>query len=171
MAPAGTFAQVVGGAAQADPYRFTAVLESLPDDINPIYTIHILRGLSQAATPEQSLRAVRAARTHTGAAAIHFGQLIGKAAPHLGAALLTAAGLTEDELLEILRQLLAQPSAAATADDTGESGSGAPGPADDADEDPPRAPTAGKITGEKIAEPASAPGSLPAAAARPQQAP
>jgi hypothetical protein len=104
-----TFAQVIGTAAQEEPRRFTTVLESLPGDVSPVYTTHILLGLGQAATPEQSLRAARVARVHTATSGVQIGQLIERAAPHLDSALLTAAGLTEDELLEILGQLLAQP--------------------------------------------------------------
>ena len=144
-----TFAQVIGTAAQEEPRRFTTVLESLPGDINPVYTTHILLGLGQAATPEQSLRAARA---HTATSGVQIGRLIERAAPDLDAALLTAAGLTEDELLEILGQLLAQPSAPAAADDTGESGRSDTGQSDDADEHPVQAPGEEEIPGQKVAE-------------------
>ena len=61
---ASSVAQVIGTAAQTDPNRFTAILESLPADIQPVYTQQILSGLSRsAATPAQMLRAVKAART------------------------------------------------------------------------------------------------------------
>jgi hypothetical protein len=43
---ASTVAQVIGAAAQEDPGRLTAVLESLPPDVNPVYTTHILLGLT-----------------------------------------------------------------------------------------------------------------------------
>ncbi len=65
---ASTVAQVVGAAAQADPDRFTSVLESLPADIHDVYTQHILSGLSRStATPSQLLHAMKAARARTGA--------------------------------------------------------------------------------------------------------
>jgi hypothetical protein len=147
-----TFAQVIGTAAQEDPHRFTAVLESLPGDINPAYMTYILLGLSRTATPEQSLRAARAARKHTATSGMQIGQLIERAAPHLDAALLTAAGLTEDELLELFGQLLAQPPAPAVPDDTAASGRSDAGPSGDSDENPVQAPAAPEITGQKIAE-------------------
>jgi hypothetical protein len=148
-----TFAQVIGAAAQEDPHRFTAVLESLPADLNPVYTTHILLGLSQTATPEQSLRAVAAARTHTATSGVQIGQLIANAAPHLDAALLTATGLTEDDLLQLLRQLLAQPPAPSAHEDTAVTGNGdAEPPAADTGEDPALSPAATATTGQKIAE-------------------
>jgi hypothetical protein len=147
-----TFAQVIGTAAQEDPHRFTTVLESLPGDINPAYTTHILLGLSQAATPEQSLRAAQAAREHTATSRMQIGLLIERAARHLDAALLIATGLSEDELFELLGQILAQPPAPAARDDTAASGRSDTGPSGDAGENPPQAPAAAEITGEKIAE-------------------
>ena len=147
-----TFAQVIGTAAQEDPHRFTTVLESLPGDINPAYPTHILLGLSQAATPEQSLRAARAAREHTTTSGMQIGLLIERAAPHLDAALLTAAGLTKDELLELLGHLLAQPTAPAKRDDTAASGRSDTGPSGDNGENRVQTPAAPEITGEKIAE-------------------
>jgi hypothetical protein len=139
---ANAFAGVLGAAAQEDPARFTAVLESLPADVNPVYTTHILFGLSRAASPEQSLRAAWAARTRVATSGMQIGQLIERAAPDLDAALL-AAGMTEDELLGLLGQLLAQPAvpadeAVATRDRDG-------------DEEPERS-AAPEITGEKLAE-------------------
>lgn len=133
---ASAFAGVLSGAAQADPARFTAVLEALPDDIAPVYTAHILSGLSMAATPEQSLRAAWAARARTATCGMQIGQLIERAASALDAALLTAAGLTEDDLLGLLGQLLAQPP---------------PPAASPAGEEPQR-PPAPEVTGQQLAE-------------------
>jgi hypothetical protein len=147
-----TFAQVISSAAQEDPSRFTTVLESLSGDINPVYTTHLLLGLRRTATPEQSLRAAWAARAHTATSGVQIGHLIERAAPHLDAALLAAAGLTEDELLELLGRLLAQPPAPAAADDTAAPGHGDTGSSGDTGEDPVQAPAAAEITGEKIAE-------------------
>ncbi len=105
------FAQVISSAAQRNPGRFTVILESLPDDINPVYTTHILLGLRQVATPEQSLRAAAAARGHIVTSGTWIGHLIERAAPHLDAALLADAGLTENDVLHLIEELLAQPSA------------------------------------------------------------
>ena len=148
-----TFAQVVSTAAQQAPQRFTTVLESLPGDINPVYTTHILLGLGRAATPEQSLRAAKAARTRAATSGVWIGQLIERAAPHLDAALLDAAGLTEEELLQVLGQLLAQPPAPAAPEDTAATGHGdAEPPAADNGENPVLVPTMPATTGQKIAE-------------------
>jgi hypothetical protein len=144
-----TFAQVIGTAAHEDPHRFTTILESMPGDINRIYATHILLGLGQVATPEQSLRATRATRAHTATSGAQIGQLIQRAAPHLDAALLAATGLTEDELLEILRQLLAQPPA--PADAAGKAGRNESGSSEATGEEPVQA-VADEITGQKIAE-------------------
>jgi hypothetical protein len=85
------------------------MLETLPSSINPIYTTHILLGLRQSTTPEQSLRAAWAARTQLSTSAVQIGQLIERAAPHVDAALFDAARVTEHDLLELLRRLLDQP--------------------------------------------------------------
>jgi hypothetical protein len=140
---ASTFAGVLSGAAQENPARFTAVIESLPDDIAPVYTTHILVGLSRTATPEQSLRAAWAARARTATSGIQIGQLIQRAALHLDAGLLAAAGLAEDDLLGLLGQILAQPPAPA----------GSPAAAEDSSlgEEPEQPPTP-EVTGQKIAE-------------------
>src|SRR5262249_20330984 len=143
---------VISAAAQEDPHRFTTVLESLPAEINPVYTTHILLGLSQSATPEQSLRAAAAARTHTATSGVQIGNLIAKAAPHLDAALLTATGLTEDDLLQLLRQLLAQPPVPLVPEDAVAAGHGdAEPPTADTGEDPVLSPTETATTGQKIA--------------------
>lgn len=133
---ASIFARVLSGAAQANPARFTAVLESLPDYIAPVYTTHILFGLSRVATPEQALRAAWAARGRTATSGMQIGQLLERAASALDAALLTAAGLTEDDLLRLLGQLLAQPL---------------PPAASPADEEPEQPPAPG-VTGQQLAE-------------------
>ncbi len=141
MGGASSFAQVLATAAQEDPSRFTALLESLPDDIQAVYTVQILFGLSKSATPEQCLRAAWAARTRISAAGMQIGWVLERAAPHLDAALLTSAGLTEDDLLglvgQLLNQLPAQPADPA--------GSG------DGDEEPEQA-AEDKVTGKQIAE-------------------
>ena len=76
-----SFAQVITAVSSEDPSRFTAVLETLPSSINPLYTTHILLGLRQSATPEQSLRAAWAARAQLSMSAVQIGQLIERAAP------------------------------------------------------------------------------------------
>jgi hypothetical protein len=108
---ASTFAGVLDAEAQENPARFTAVVQSLPGDIAPVYTTHILAGLRRAATPEQALRAAWAARARTATSGTQIAQLIERAAPALDTALLTAAGLTQDDLLGLLGQVLAQPTA------------------------------------------------------------
>ena len=133
---ASAFAAVLSSTAQANPARFTAVLETLPDDVAPVYTTHILSGLSRAATPEQSLRAAWAARARTATSGMQIGQLIERAASVLDAPLLTAAGLTEDDLVGLLGQLLAQPPPPAAL------------PAGKEPEQPPAA----EVTGQKLAE-------------------
>jgi hypothetical protein len=132
-----TFAGVLSAAAQENPARLTAVIESLPDDIAPVYTTHILSGLSRAATPEQSLRAAWAARAHTATSGTQVSQLIERAAPVLDEALLTTVGLAEDDVLGLLRQVLAQPPAPA--------GGGSVGWG-------PEQPSAPEVTGQKLAE-------------------
>lgn len=79
---ASSFAQVLAAAAQEAPTRFTAVLESLPGDIEPVYTTQILFGLSKSAAPEQSLRAVWAARGRIATSAVQLGWLLEHAAPY-----------------------------------------------------------------------------------------
>ena len=144
-----TFAQVVSTAAQQDPQRFTTVLESLPGDINPVYTTHILLGLGQAATPEQSLRAARAARTRTATSGVQIGQLIERAAPHLDAALLDRRRADRGRTAPALGQLLAQPPP--RREDTAATGP-ATRPAADNGENPVQVPATPEITGQKIAE-------------------
>ena len=121
-------------AARKNPARFTAVVQSLPGDIAPVYLTHILAGLRRAATPEQSLRAAWAARTRTATSGTQIAQLIERAAPALDTALLTAAGLTQDDLLGLLGQILAQPQAG-----TQSSGGGLQQPAPE-------------VTGQQLAE-------------------
>lgn len=100
-------AQVIGTAAQADPGRFTEVLESLPADIQPVYTQQILSGLGRsAATPVQALRAVNAAQARVAACSTEIAWLIGQAAEHLDTAVLAEAGLTTTELLAVLEEIL-----------------------------------------------------------------
>ncbi|HET6187417.1 MAG TPA: hypothetical protein VFE59_10490 [Trebonia sp.] len=138
-----SFAQVITAVSSEDPSRLTAVLETLPSSINPLYTTHILLGLRQSATPEQSLRAAWAARAQLSMSAVQIGQLIERAAPSVDAGLLDAAGVTEHELLELLRRLLDQaPSVLA---DTAQSG-------DDSEGEEPEQSEAPEITGEKIAD-------------------
>jgi hypothetical protein len=100
-------AQVIGAAAQADPDRFTSVLESLPADIHDIYIGHILSGLSRStAAPGQLLRAIKAARARVSACRTEIAWLIGQAAPHLDTSVLTAAGLPMTDLLTLLEEIL-----------------------------------------------------------------
>ncbi len=104
---ASTVAQVVGAAAQADPDRFTSVLESLPADIHDVYIQHILSGLRRStASPSQALRAIKAARARTGAGQIEIAWLIGHAAPHVDAQALADAGLSMTDLLTMLEEIL-----------------------------------------------------------------
>ena len=138
-----SFAQVITAVSSEDPSRFTSVLETLPSSINPIYTTHILLGLRQSATPEQSLRAAWAARTQLSTSAVQIGQLIERAAPHVDAALLDAARVTEHDLLELLRRLLDQPPPALA---------GTAQPGDGSDGEEPEQSETPEITGEKIAD-------------------
>jgi hypothetical protein len=140
---ASSFAQVLAAAAEEAPARFTAVLESLPGDIEPVYTTQILFGLSKSATPEQSLRAVWAARGRIATSGVQIGWLLEHAAPYVDAALLTSVGLTEDDLLGLLTQLLAQPPAQPV--DLAEGEDGKP------EEEPERA-GGDEVTGAEIAE-------------------
>lgn len=140
---ANSFGDVISAVAGEDPGRFTAVLETLPPGINPVYTTNILQGLRQSATPEQSLRAAWAARAHLSTSAIQIGQLIERAAPHVNAALLGAAGITGRDLLELLRRLLDQPPPVPA--DTAQ-------PGDGSDRGEAEQPEATQITGEKIAD-------------------
>ena len=140
---ASSFAQVLAAAAQEAPARFTAILESLPSDIQPVYTTQILFGLSKSATPEQSLRAVWATRGRIGTSGVQIGWLLERAAPYLDAALLTAAGLTEDDLFGLLAQILAQPSA--------QPADVAEGKGDSTGDEPERA-AGDEVTGMKVAE-------------------
>ncbi len=104
---ASTVAQVVGTAAQADPDRFTSVLESLPADIHDVYIQHILSGLSRStASPSQLLRAIKATRARTGACHTEIAWLIGQAAPHLDTPVLDDAGLSMNDLLTLLEEIL-----------------------------------------------------------------
>ena len=134
---------MITAVSSEDPSRFTSVLETLPSSINPIYTTHILLGLRQSATPEQSLRAAWAARTQLSTSAVQIGQLIERAAPHVDAALLDAARVTEHDLLELLRRLLDQPPPALA---------GTAQPGDGSDGEEPEQSEAPEITGEKIAD-------------------
>jgi hypothetical protein len=108
---ASTVAQVVGAAAQADPDRFTSVLESLPADIHDVYVQHILEGLRRStASPSQLLRAIKTARARTGSCHTEIAWLIGQAAPHLDAPVLTDAGLSMNDLLTLLEEILTRRS-------------------------------------------------------------
>ena len=118
-----------------------------------MYTTHILLGLGQAATPEQSLRAAKAACTHTATSGVEIGHLIERAAPHVNAGLLEAAGLTEEELLQLLGRLLVQPPVLAAPEDAAVTGHGdAEPPATDTGENPVLAPATPVTTVQKIAE-------------------
>jgi hypothetical protein len=100
-------AQVIAAAAQADPDRFTAVLETLPLDIELVYIQQILSGLGRsAATPVQVMRAVKATRAHVAICSREIAWLIGQAAAHLDPVVLTAAGLPITELLAVLEEIL-----------------------------------------------------------------
>ena len=100
-------AQVIGAAAQADPGRFIVVLEALPADIQFVYIQQILSGLSRStATPVQVLRAVKATRGCVATCSREIAWLIGQAAEHLDAAVLTEAELTMTGLLAVLEEIL-----------------------------------------------------------------
>lgn len=102
---ASTVAQVISAAAQADPDRFTRVLESLPAGIHDVYTQHILSGLRRStASPSQLLRAIKAARARACQAEIAW--LIGQTAPHLDTQVLTDTGLSMNDLLTLLEEIL-----------------------------------------------------------------
>jgi hypothetical protein len=136
-----SFAQVITAVSSEDPSRFAAVLETLPADINPIYTTHILLGLRQSATPEQSLRAAWAARSQLSTSGVQVGQLIERAAGSANPGLLEDAGVTESNLLELLRRLLNQQLPAETAQSGDSSDDAEPQPSD-----------VSEIRGEKIAD-------------------
>ena len=100
-------AQVIGAAAQADPGRFTEILETLPADIQPVYIQQILSGLSRStATHVQVLRAVKATGARVATCSREIAWLIEQAAEHLDTAVLAEAELTMTGLLAVLEEIL-----------------------------------------------------------------
>ena len=105
---AASFAQVIASAAQDDPQRFAAILESLPEGIQPVYVQDLLRGLGRsAASPEQLLRIVKASQAHTASCGTEIALLVEQVAPHLNTSVLTAAGLVITDVFTLLEQILA----------------------------------------------------------------